>query len=182
MFRATVESQFDRSGKRSRAKQVLDAFRLVLMVLGLGALLVAAAPTAALAGVPACPDGDSDGYVVCNGCDSTSKLCGECNDGDAAISPGDPELCGTGVDENCAGGIDEGFDVGAACGVDTTNAFGTCTTAGLKECSGNKLTTVCVALGPLDVPEQEGVTAAHASCFDQDDNDCDGLEDHQEAA
>jgi len=76
---------------------------------GLAALLALGAAPALAAD---CPDGDSDGYVVCGGCDvPMGKSCGDCNDGNANISPGDPELCGTGVDEDCDGTIDDGFQV-----------------------------------------------------------------------
>jgi MYXO-CTERM domain-containing protein len=48
----------------------------------------------------ACVDSDRDGY--------TATSCGgtDCNDSNAAISPGDPELC-NGTDDDCDGSIDE---------------------------------------------------------------------------
>ncbi len=48
----------------------------------------------------ACADADADGY--------TASSCGgtDCNDSNAAISPGDPELCNN-VDDDCDGSIDE---------------------------------------------------------------------------
>ncbi|HND32562.1 MAG TPA: MopE-related protein, partial [Myxococcota bacterium] len=47
-----------------------------------------------------CTDSDGDGY--------TASSCGgtDCNDSNAAISPGDPELCNS-VDDDCDGSIDE---------------------------------------------------------------------------
>jgi len=45
--------------------------------------------------IPAdCVDGDNDGW---------SKDCGDCNDGDASIYPGAPEICGDGIDQDCSG-------------------------------------------------------------------------------
>src|SRR4029079_7370794 len=54
-------------------------------------------------------DGDGDGYSTC----SPDPLMRDCNDGDATIHPGAPELCGPtgmgdGIDQNCNGYIDEG--------------------------------------------------------------------------
>lgn len=45
-----------------------------------------------------CVDGDDDGWSV---------ACGDCDDGDAAINPGVPDVC-DGIDNNCDGTIDEG--------------------------------------------------------------------------
>jgi hypothetical protein len=43
-------------------------------------------------------DQDGDGVPWCN----------DCNDADASVRPGVPEVCGNGVDDNCDGRIDEG--------------------------------------------------------------------------
>jgi hypothetical protein len=58
-------------------------------------------------------DGDNDGY----GRNTTANVCPDwtgystnntdCNDANAAVSPGDPEVCGNNVDDNCNGQIDE---------------------------------------------------------------------------
>src|SRR5687767_8488569 len=51
-----------------------------------------------------CPDVDGDGYVVCGGCDvPAGKLCGDCNNANAAVRPGALEIC-NGIDDNCVGG------------------------------------------------------------------------------
>ena len=50
-----------------------------------------------------CPDVDGDGYVLCDGACAppAGAQCGECNDGDAGISPGVPDLC-NGLDDDCS--------------------------------------------------------------------------------
>ena len=55
-------------------------------------------------------DGDGDGFA-----DATNAACGaladgDCDDGDAAVFPGAPELCNA-VDDNCDGTLDEDFDL-----------------------------------------------------------------------
>jgi hypothetical protein len=50
-------------------------------------------------GVPGqATDGDGDGY----------KWCDECDDKNASVHPGAPEICGNGIDDNCNGFVDEG--------------------------------------------------------------------------
>ncbi len=64
-------------------------------------------------------DADNDGFggaswaSLC-GPNATYKVAttGDCNDANAAIHPGAPELC-NGVDDNCDGAIDEGYPVAA---------------------------------------------------------------------
>ncbi len=46
----------------------------------------------------AATDADGDGY----------RWCDECDDANAAVHPGAPEICGNGIDDNCNGQIDEG--------------------------------------------------------------------------
>jgi hypothetical protein len=46
----------------------------------------------------AATDADGDGQ----------RWCDECDDGNAAVHPGAPEICGNGIDDNCNGQVDEG--------------------------------------------------------------------------
>ena len=70
-------------------------------------------------------DMDSDGYgsgvvVSDNNLDcndgttaNTTSVFGDCDDSNAAVNPGVPEVCGDGIDNNCQGGIDEGCETDA---------------------------------------------------------------------
>jgi hypothetical protein len=75
-------------------------------------------------GVGAC---ERPGLIIC---DNGNSVC------NATPGSPSPELC-NGIDDNCNGVIDDGFDVGASC---------TCPggASGVKQCSGDGSTTVCV--------------------------------------
>ena len=74
------------------------------------------------------------------------------------------EVC-NGKDDNCNGDIDEGFDVGASCNNGLT---GSCRRVGQKECTADKMGTMCVL---VDVPTSTEI------CNNIDD-DCDGMIDN----
>lgn len=81
---------------------------------GPGSLLVAGAVILLISGTPlfaqACPDLDLDTYADCNvsGCDDSGLTCGDCDDGDFDVNPGQTEICNQ-VDDNCNGLVDDGY-------------------------------------------------------------------------
>ncbi len=87
----------------------------------------------------------------------------DCNDHNAAMFPGAPELC-DGLDNDCNGTADDPFpDVGAAC----TVGVGACAATGLRVCTGEGTSTVCNAIPGTPTTERcDGI-----------DNDCDGQVD-----
>ena len=49
-------------------------------------------------------DFDGDGFTAAGACEGSRN---DCNDNDAGVFPGAPEVCGDGIDNNCNGVIDE---------------------------------------------------------------------------
>lgn len=92
-----------------------------------------------------CPDGDNDGDGVC--------LDFDCNDNNAAVYPGGPELC-DGVDNNCDGATDEGCE-----GCVDSDSDGYC-----------RDTTDCDDENALINPSGDEI------CGDGVDQDCDGAD------
>jgi hypothetical protein len=77
-----------------------------ILALGLVSVLCAVTPLFA----QACPDADLDTYADCtvSGCDDTGLTCGDCDDGDFDVNPGQTEICNQ-IDDDCDDLVDEGF-------------------------------------------------------------------------
>ena len=111
-----------------------------------------------------CVDGDGDGYGIGNGC-----LGDDCNDGDATINPGVPELVGDGIDQDCDGQ--------EACYVDADgDGFGSISTQLSSDftCSGPGESAVNGDCDDTDPAVNPGATEI---CTDTIDNECDGQAD-----
>jgi hypothetical protein len=135
-----------------------------------------------------CTDADNDGYYV------GGNECGikDCDDNDASINPGAPEICGDSVDNDCdkkkddrdpegcisciptgtpediCNGIDDDCDeqIDEDYGVtSTTCGIGVCASTGQLECQGGQEVDTCTP----------GTT--EAELCDSLDNDCDGSSD-----
>jgi hypothetical protein len=129
-----------------------------------------------------CPDNDKDGYVACTGCDlPEGKTCGDCNDANAAISPGAAEFCGDGIDNNCDGGIDFGAGLDCTIGspagcLEPSPAQPCCLTHSIYVCNAAGDGVVCPT--PATGLEQPVLEVAYSeTCHDGIDNDCDSLAD-----
>ncbi len=76
-------------------------------------------------------DSDSDGYgsttsqTVCDASASYITTAGDCNDANAAISPGDAEVCADSIDNNCSGTADEGCSSNSWTGAHSTSEYDT---------------------------------------------------------
>ncbi|HEX5044789.1 MAG TPA: putative metal-binding motif-containing protein, partial [Candidatus Polarisedimenticolaceae bacterium] len=116
--------------------------------------------------IPACPDGDGDGYAVCGaGCQlPAGKSCGDCDDARASVHPGAAETCND-RDDDCDGETDEGNPGGGAFCL--TGQLGACA-LGHHLCQGGGL--VCV---PDASPLPEVCTGGL-------DEDCDGSVDGED--
>lgn len=109
----------------------------------------------AAVGCPAqCTDADQDGFNV----DGTAG-CGpqDCNDQDAAVSPGAAEVCGDNIDNDCDGQVDEGCSsscpdadadgfTDAACGGTDCDDADPLVNPGMKDLCGNGIDENCNGL------------------------------------
>ena len=128
-------------------------------------------------------DGDKDSYGVgtaqclCGGAGTvTASKDGDCDDKDAAINPGKPEVCGNGKDDNCIAGetdVDgtgcvKYFSDGDGDGYGVGTAKCTCAPAGAFT---GKLDKDCLDSDPTINPAQV------EKCLDTKDNNCNGATD-----
>jgi len=108
---------------------------------------------------PACPDKDGDGYLdqACGGAD--------CNDNDAAMNPGQVEICSDNKDNDCNGAIDQQDPV---CGVPPTCTDG----------DGDGFSVEGGVCGPVDCDDYNADINPGATdiCNDGIDQDCSGAD------
>ncbi|MFH1649483.1 MAG: putative metal-binding motif-containing protein [Candidatus Woesearchaeota archaeon] len=117
-----------------------------------------------------CPDLDGDGFY--------SEVCGgdDCEDRDASINPGAPELCYGGIDENCDGNT----DVPPCLTCDADGDGFTSTTCHGNDCDDNNEIVYSGNSNPFcdcDRRTGGGSTLGVPEVLDGADNDCDGLVD-----
>jgi len=120
-----------------------------LRLIGLSCLLVL---TFQVQAAPPDRDRDGDGFLQSQ----------DCNDRDASIYPGAPEICGDGIDNNCDGVVDEG------CGGPT------CT-----DIDGDGYALEGGSCGPVDCDDSDPLSNPGATeiCGDGIDQNCDGVPD-----
>jgi hypothetical protein len=111
----------------------------------------------------------------CGGVAGFSTQGGDCDDGDASIFPGAPELC-DGVNNDCDGGIDETMDSADWYLDSDQDGFGDMTTPPISSCflqAGRSLR------GTDCNDDNAAINPAAAEMCDGVDNNCNGLLDFQ---
>ena len=116
--------------------------------------------------LPDCPDGDGDGYVVCDdSCElPAGKTCGDCDDTQPEIHPEATEFC-NGLDDDC--------DPATSDGATDPNLGLNCDGPDLDECLEGTFDD-CVD-GTLSCTDETGDTLE--ICGNDVDDDCDGSTD-----
>ncbi|MGQ0507502.1 MAG: putative metal-binding motif-containing protein [Myxococcaceae bacterium] len=109
-------------------------------------------------------DADDDGFV------SPNDKGTDCDDGNAQVYPGAPELCSGGADENCDGQVDEG----CSCQTGTTQSCysGAASTGNVGTCKRGTQTCVNSTWGPC-----AGQVIPMTEACDLQDNNCNGTAD-----
>ena len=127
-------------------------------------------------------DSDGDGW-----CSATATVVGkpkvcvfgssDCNDASAAVHPGQPDVCGNGIDDNCDGQTDVGVG-GIGCSAHYLDGDGDGYGTGASQCScgGGGGYSASVS-GDCDDGDATVHPKAQEVCGDGKDNDCDGLTD-----
>ena len=170
----------------------------------LALILLLGVSSPARAADPPCPDPDNDGYVVCvAGCDSSGKLCGDCNNSDGTVHPGAAEIC-DGKDNNCDGTVDNvpdphiqqsGIDIHFGFCINTVDGPGdVCKTAGFQVCqtppgpvtvqnaNGFGLMTCVLRPETQIIHYSDESLSSAGSCSDGEDNNCNGVTDIHDPA
>jgi hypothetical protein len=134
---------------------------LFLLALFLGMSLALSSPASA---APSC-DRDGDGFLKDN------RKCGgnDCNDRDASINPGAPEVCDDGVDNNCDGQIDEGCTTPPICGDNVVNQPS-------EQCDGTD-DAACPGLCQVDCTCGTPPPVCGDNVVNQPGEECDGTDD-----
>jgi len=124
-----------------------------------------------------CFDTDQDGYDTCAvGEPNDDGLPWDCSDQNSWAYPGAEEIC-SGADNNCNGFIDEGWE--------TWNCQPTCRNSGFTWAGNGGLDPAldCCGDDPLEANPYYYTEYANPDrdyCDDGNDNDCDGLVDHDD--
>jgi hypothetical protein len=131
-------------------------------------------------------DGDGDGYGVgevtqaCDGGTATATLDGDCDDTDAAVSPGETEICNDGIDDDCDELVDADDDsLDEASGYTyypdlDEDGYGSDADV-IRSCT--ELTDLLTVGGDCDDDDAEINPDAVDICDDGVDNDCNGRAD-----